>query len=123
MARNNIFPGDMLLKNFGVSRHGRAVFYDYDELCLVTDCHFRDWPQPTCYEEEMADGPWFYVGPGDVFPERFPQFLGLPAPQASALRAAHGDLFGAGWWRDLQARLAAGDYPDTPPYPDALKLA
>lgn len=123
MARNNIFPGDMLLKNFGVSRHGRAVFYDYDELCLVTDCHFRDWPKASTYEEEIAGEPWFYVGPKDVFPERFPQFLGLPDPLAKALKATHGELFNAAWWRDLQARFAAGDYPDTPPYPDALKLA
>lgn len=123
MARNNIFPGDMLLKNFGVSRHGRAVFYDYDELCLVTDCNFRDWPKPSCYEEEIADSPWFYVAPKDVFPERFPQFLGLPAPLAKSLHATHGDLFNAQWWRDLQTRLKSGDYPDTPPYPDALRLA
>ena len=123
MARNNIFPGDMLLKNFGVSRHGRAVFYDYDEVCLVTDCNFRDYPQPTCYEEEMSDGPWFYVGPKDVFPERFPQFLGLPPEQARALKAVHGELFRAQWWRDLQAKLRDGDYPDTPPYPDSLRLA
>ncbi len=123
MARNNIFPGDMLLKNFGVSRHGRAVFYDYDELCLVTDCHFRDWPRAQTYEEEIADEPWFHVGPDDVFPERFPQFLGLPAPLSRALQATHGELFQPRWWRDLQARLARGDYPDTPPYPDALKLA
>lgn len=123
MARNNIFPGDMLLKNFGVSRHGRAVFYDYDELCLITDCNFRDYPKPASAEEEMADGPWFYVGPRDVFPEKFPQFLGLPAPLSKALQAVHADLFRPQWWRDLQARLREGDYPDTPPYPDALKLA
>ena len=122
MARNNIFPGDMLLKNFGVSRHGRAVFYDYDEVCLVTDCHFRDYPEPTCYEEEMSDGPWFYVGPKDVFPERFPQFLGLPTEQAHALKVKHGDLFRAQWWRELQAELQAGEYPDTPPYPESLRL-
>ncbi|WP_193225096.1 isocitrate dehydrogenase kinase/phosphatase-domain containing protein, partial [Mycobacterium tuberculosis] len=60
MARNNIFPGDMLPKNFGVSRHGRAVFYDYDELCLVSDCVFRAWPQPRTPEEAMADEPWFH---------------------------------------------------------------
>ncbi len=123
MARNNIFPGDMLLKNFGVSRHGRVVFYDYDELRLVTDCRFRDWPQATTYEEQMADAPWFHVDAGDVFPERFPQFLGLPEMQAKALQAAHGDLFRPDWWRDLQSHLAAGDYPDTPPYPDTLRLA
>ena len=123
MARNNIFPGDMLLKNFGMSRHGRAVFYDYDEVCLVTDCNFRDYPEATSYEEEMSDGPWFYVGPKDVFPERFPQFLGLPAEQAAALKAVHGDLFRAQWWRDLQAKLREGEYPDTPPYPDGLRLA
>jgi isocitrate dehydrogenase kinase/phosphatase len=113
----------MLLKNFGVSRHGRVVFYDYDELRLVTDCRFRDWPQATTYEEQMADAPWFHVDAGDVFPERFPQFLGLPEMQAKALKAAHGDLFLPAWWRDLQSHLAAGDYPDTPPYPDTLRLA
>ncbi len=123
MARNNIFPGDMLLKNFGVSRHGRVVFYDYDELCLLTDCQFRDLPQPTSYEEEVADGPWFYVGPHDVFPEQFPRFLGLPPPLAALLHTAHGELFRAQWWRDLRTRLQAGDYPDTPPYPEGLKLA
>ena len=123
MARNNIFPGDMLQKNFGVSRHGRAVFYDYDELCPITECNFRDYPQAQTAEETMADGPWFYVGPGDVFPEKFPQFLGLPAPLSKALQAVHADLFRPHWWRDLQARLREGDYPDTPPYPYALRLA
>ena len=123
MARNNIFPGDMLLKNFGVSRHGRAVFYDYDELCLITECNFRDYPQASSAEEAMADAPWFHVDPHDVFPEQFTQFLGLPAPLSKALQAAHPELFRPQWWRDLQARLRAGDYPDTPPYPEALKLA
>ena len=87
MARNNIFPGDMLPKNFGVSRHGRAVFYDYDELCLVSDCVFRAWPQPRTPEEAMADEPWFHVGPRDVFPERFGPFMGLPASELAAVRA------------------------------------
>ncbi|WP_411833532.1 bifunctional isocitrate dehydrogenase kinase/phosphatase [Pseudoxanthomonas mexicana] len=123
MACNDIFPGDMLLKNFGVSRHGRAVFYDYDEIRPVTGCEFRDWPQPGCHEERMAAEPWFHVGPDDVFPERFRLFLGLPAPLARALEAAHGELFDPAWWRDLQARLRAGDWPDTPPYPPSLRLA
>lgn len=123
MARNNIFPGDMLLKNFGITRHQRAVFYDYDELCLVTDCEFRDWPQPTNYEEQMAAEPWFHVGPHDVFPTRFPLFMGLPAPMLEAVRQHHGELFDPQWWRDLQARLREDDYPDTPPYAERLRLA
>jgi isocitrate dehydrogenase kinase/phosphatase len=123
MARNNIFPGDMLLKNFGITRHQRAVFYDYDELCLITDCEFRDWPQPTTYEEQMAAEPWFHVGPHDVFPERFPLFMGLPAQMLEAVRTHHGELFDPRWWRDLQARLREDDYPDTPPYADRLRLA
>ncbi|KAF1712351.1 bifunctional isocitrate dehydrogenase kinase/phosphatase [Pseudoxanthomonas kalamensis DSM 18571] len=123
MACNNIFPGDMLLKNFGVSRHGRAVFYDYDELCMITDCNFREYPKATTMEEALADEPWFQVDPGDVFPEKFPQFLGLPAAQAKALQAVHGDLFRVEWWQALQARLRVGDYPDTPPYPDSMRLA
>ena len=69
LARSNIFPGDLLLKNFGVTRHGRVIFYDYDELCLVTDCVFRDMPKARDADEEMAAEPWFYVGEADVFPE------------------------------------------------------
>ena len=123
MARNNIFPGDMLLKNFGVSRHGRAVFYDYDELCRVSDCNFRDWPQPRSDEEAMAAEPWFHVAPGDVFPERFPLFMGLPKPLLEAVREAHGELFDPQWWRNLQAAFARGEFPDNPPYPRMLRLA
>ncbi|MGH8036236.1 MAG: bifunctional isocitrate dehydrogenase kinase/phosphatase [Stenotrophomonas sp.] len=123
MARNNIFPGDMLPKNFGVSRHGRAVFYDYDELCLVSDCVFRAWPQPRNADEAMSDEPWFHVGPRDVFPERFAPFMGLPAAELAAVREHHGHLFDPQWWQGLQARFAAGDYPDTPPYAARHRLA
>src|SRR3546814_8159670 len=70
LARSNLFPGDLLLKNFGVSRSGRVVFYDYDELCLVTECRFRKLPIARHHEEEIADGAWFHVGEHDVFPER-----------------------------------------------------
>ena len=69
LADADIFPGDLLLKNFGVTRHGRVIFYDYDELCALSDCVFRDLPVPRTYEEETSGEPWFYVGPSDVFPE------------------------------------------------------
>lgn len=123
MARNNIFPGDMLPKNFGVSRHGRAVFYDYDEVCLVSDCHFLAWPTPRNDEEAMADEPWFHIGPRDVFPERFWMFMGLPPAELAAVREHHRHLFDPAWWQALQARFARGDYPDTPPYANEHRLA
>ena len=123
MASNNIFPGDMFPKNFGVSRHGRAVFYDYDELCLLTECNFRHWPAPRNEDEAMAAEPWFEVGPRDVFPERFPLFMGLPKPLLDAVTEAHGVLFDPAWWQALQAAFARGEQPDTPPYPAELRLA
>lgn len=123
MACNNIFPGDMLLKNFGVSRHGRAVFYDYDELCLVTDCNFRTWPVPRNHEEALASEPWFHVAANDVFPERFPLFMGLPRPLMEAVRETHGELFDPAWWQGLQVQFRHGEFPDTPPYPRALRIA
>lgn len=123
MARNNIFPGDMLPKNFGVSRHGRAVFYDYDELSLLTDCVFRPWPQPRNDEEAIADEPWFHVGPHDVFPERFAPFMGLPSAELTAVREHFGHLFDPTWWQGLQAGFAAGIYPDSPPYAGQHRLA
>ena len=113
----------MLLKNFGVSRHRRVVFYDYDEIRSVGECRFREWPQAQTYDEQIASEPWFHVAPEDVFPERFPMFMGLPGPLAAALKTVHGQLFRPQWWWQLQAQLRSGEWPDTPPYPDALKLA
>ena len=84
LAATNIFPGDMLLKNFGVTRHGRVVFYDYDELCPVTDCNFREMPPAQEFDEEFGSEPWFYVGPNDIFPEEFILFMGLAGDQRDA---------------------------------------
>ncbi len=66
----NIFPGDMLYKNFGVTKHGRVVFYDYDEIEYITDCNFRKIPAPRHEEDEMSAEPWYPVAKNDVFPEQ-----------------------------------------------------
>ena len=94
LARSNIFPGDMLLKNFGVTRHGRIVFYDYDELAVLTDCRFREVPRARYDDEEMSGEPWFFVGENDVFPEEFLPFLGLQGEPREAFLARHSDLLG-----------------------------
>jgi len=122
LARSNIFPGDLLLKNFGATRHGRAIFYDYDELCLVSDCRFRHLPEPRNDEEEMHHGAWYYVADNDVFPEQFPRFLGMTPAQREALLHAHGEIFDVRWWQELQARNRAGSFVDVPPYPESLRL-
>jgi len=116
LAATNTFPGDLLLKNFGVTRTGRVIFYDYDELCLVTDCNFRDMPLPREGEEEIAGEPWFYVGDDDVFPEEFLPFLGLPDGLKRAFLSAHGELLTAAWWRGIQERHRSGEIVDIFPY-------
>lgn len=122
LARSNIFPGDLLLKNFGVTRNRRAIFYDYDELCLVSECRFRRLPTATSDEEDMHHGAWYHVNANDVFPEQFPRFLGLTPTQQQALLAAHGEIFDVRWWLDLQEQLAAGTQYDVPPYPESIRL-
>jgi isocitrate dehydrogenase kinase/phosphatase len=122
LAATNIFPGDMLLKNFGVTRHGRVVFYDYDELCLLTDCQFRELPAPRDFEEEFASEPWFSVGPNDVFPEEFIHFLGLAGDQLAAFLEIHADLLTVGSWRVIQARQRAGEVIDILPYRPSRRL-
>ena len=116
LANTNIFPGDLLPKNFGVTRHGRVIFYDYDELCRVTDCHFRDLPRPTNPEDEMRAEAWFYVGEQDVFPETFISFLAFDAAQRAALLRAHGEIFTAAYWRQVQRRLSDGEVLEVLPY-------
>ncbi|MEA3132745.1 MAG: isocitrate dehydrogenase kinase/phosphatase [Gammaproteobacteria bacterium] len=103
LAASNVFPGDLLLKNFGVTSHRRVIFYDYDELCLVTDCVFRDLPQPSCEEEETSAEPWFHCGPHDVFPEQWLPFLSIPAALREVFLQHHADLLTASWWRSQPA--------------------
>jgi isocitrate dehydrogenase kinase/phosphatase len=122
LAANNVFPGDLLLKNFGVSRHGRVIFYDYDEICLLSDCNFRRMPVARTLEDEMSAEPWYYVGERDIFPEELWRFLGLPADQLDVLLAHHGDLFTADFWQRMQAAHAEGQLPDIYPYPEARRL-
>jgi isocitrate dehydrogenase kinase/phosphatase len=123
LAAANVFPGDMLLKNFGVSRHGRLIFYDYDELCPLTDCNFRALPQPANEEEEMAVEPWFSVDDRDVFPEEFAPFLGLKGELLRLFLDEHGELLRPGFWQVMQARIRAGEVLEILPYPEARRLA
>lgn len=120
LALSNIFPGDLLLKNFGVTRHGRVIFYDYDELCLVTDCNFRDMPRAHTLEEEMQADAWFYVGENDVFPEQFISFLGLEPQHLEVFLEAHGDLLTADFWRGMKKRHRAGEVLEVLPYRRSL---
>jgi isocitrate dehydrogenase kinase/phosphatase len=116
LAASNIFPGDLLTKNFGVTRHGRVVFYDYDELCFLKDCNFRKLPEARNPEEEVAAEPWFSVREGDIFPEEFLQFLALPKPALSALLEHHREIFKPDFWRAIQCQICAGEIPEVFPY-------
>ncbi len=122
LAGTNIFPGDMLLKNFGVTRNGRLVFYDYDELCLLTDCRFRELPAARGGDEEVAGEPWYFVDERDVFPEEFRAFLGLRGPLLQVFLSAHGDLLTPRWWRHMQERVLGGEVIDVYPYRPSHRL-
>jgi len=122
LAASNIFAGDLLTKNFGLTSRGRVVFYDYDELCLLTDCNFRNLPQSRSYEEELSAEPWFSVRDGDIFPEEFPNFLSFPESARATLFERHGDLFHPDFWRGVQEKLRAGDPPEIPPYAPGRRL-
>ncbi len=118
----NIFPGDMLWKNFGVTRHGKVVFYDYDEIEYITDCNFRHVPTPRNEEEEMSGEVWYSVGPKDVFPETFGPFL-LGNPQVrEVFMAHHAELLDAGFWQAQKARILAGHVHDVFPYEPAKRF-
>ena len=112
----NIFPGDMLWKNFGITRHGKVVFYDYDEIEYITDCNFRQVPEPRNEEEEMSGEIWYSVAKGDVFPETFgPFLLGNPKVRAEFMKH-HADLLEPTFWQQHKERIAAGHVHDVFPY-------
>jgi isocitrate dehydrogenase kinase/phosphatase len=122
MAAANIFPGDMLLKNFGVTRHGRVVFYDYDEICPLLECNFRRIPPPRNEEEEMASQPWYTVGPNDIFPEEFRLFFSGNQRAREIFDELHSELYDAAFWQGLQARIRDGHVEDFFPYRRKLRF-
>lgn len=118
----NIFPGDLLLKNFGVTRHGRVALYDYDELVELTSVSFRDIPEAERPEDEMSAEPWFAVGAHDVFPEEFARFLGLPEKLRRYLVETYPEIFTGSWWRQMQERVRTGKIREFAPYPPERRL-
>ncbi|MGM0937712.1 MAG: bifunctional isocitrate dehydrogenase kinase/phosphatase [Pseudomonadota bacterium] len=122
LAAANIFPGDMLFKNFGVTRHGRVIFYDYDEICYMSEVNFRQIPEPMYPEQELSSEPWYSVGENDVFPEEFPQFLCQDPKIRSYLQQKHADLFTAQYWQGLQERIRNGHIEDVYAYHEELRF-
>jgi len=122
MAAVNIFAGDLLFKNFGVTRFGRVVFYDYDEIEYLTACNFRRIPPPPAGYDDMSEDVWYPVAPNDVFPEEFATFLLTDAGVRADFIAAHADLLDAEWWQAAQRKLATGELPEVLSYPESLRF-
>jgi isocitrate dehydrogenase kinase/phosphatase len=116
LASANIFPGDMLLKNFGVTRHGRVVFYDYDEIVPLTECNFRIIPEPRTEQEELASRPWYTVRPNDIFPEEFRLFFSGNQRARKVFDQMHSEIYEASFWTGLQDKINAGHIEDFFPY-------
>jgi isocitrate dehydrogenase kinase/phosphatase len=122
LAAANIFPGDMLLKNFGVTRHGRVVFYDYDEIVPLLDCNFRVIPEPRNELEELASTPWYNVGPNDIFPEEFRLFFSGNQRARKVFDSMHSDIYQASFWTGVQDKIRAGYVDDFFPYRRKLRF-
>lgn len=122
LAEANIFPGDLLLKNFGLTGRGRVVFYDYDEISLLTEVSFRRLPSARDEAEESSAEPWFHVGARDVFPEEFLRFLFPPGRLRDLFVEMHGDLLDPAWWIARQAEIRSGRQPDFIPFPEEVRL-
>ncbi|OUT99539.1 MAG: bifunctional isocitrate dehydrogenase kinase/phosphatase [Betaproteobacteria bacterium TMED41] len=118
----NIFPGDLLYKNFGLTKHGRVVFYDYDEIQYITDCNFRRLPPPRTPEDELSEEPWYKVGPNDVFPEEFETFLLTQHRINRAFKKYHAELLSPEFWTNQQKRIEEGFFDDVFPYPNEQRF-
>ncbi|MEE9320594.1 MAG: bifunctional isocitrate dehydrogenase kinase/phosphatase [Granulosicoccus sp.] len=122
LAGADIFPGDMMLKNFGVTRHGRVVFYDYDEICYMHECNFRKIPPTPEWMDETTSEPWYSVRAEDVFPESFAAYFFSSAEDKETFRRQHGDLTTADFWKEQQQLIESDSRTDVFPYPDAARL-
>ena len=123
LAAVNIFAGDLLFKNFGVTRFGRVVFYDYDEIEYLADCNFRRIPSPPPGWDDMSGDVWYGVGKNDIFPEEFATFLLTDARIRECFLAAHAELLGASWWQAMQDEIRTGRQIEVLSYPASERFA
>ena len=122
LAAINIFAGDLLFKNFGVTRYGRVVFYDYDEIEYLTDCRFRTIPATPAGVDDTSNEVWYPVGPRDIFPEEFATFLLTDPAVRQAFLAFHADLLDARWWRAMQDANRDGRQIEVLSYPESIRF-
>lgn len=122
LAEANIFPGDLLLKNFGVTNNCRVIFYDYDEIELMEDCNFRVIPPPQNAQQMMASEPWYSINEHDVFPEEFLLFVSSRPERRKLFLKHHKDLLDANYWRGVQERIREGNFGDVFPYSQAIRF-
>jgi isocitrate dehydrogenase kinase/phosphatase len=123
LAAVNIFAGDLLFKNFGVTRFGRVVFYDYDEIEYLVDCNFRKIPAPPPGWDDMSEDVWYGVGAHDVFPEEFATFLLTDPRTRDCFMATHAELLDAAWWQAMQREIRTGRLVEVLSYPDSARFA
>jgi isocitrate dehydrogenase kinase/phosphatase len=122
LAKANIFPGDMMTKNFGVTRQNRVIFYDYDEIEFLVDMNFRVKPKPTNYEEIYASEPWYDIGPQDVFPEDFKRFMIGRQDVKQHFFEVHRNLFDPAHWNSIKQKIQKGELLHAFPYPKSMRF-
>ncbi|MEM5531564.1 bifunctional isocitrate dehydrogenase kinase/phosphatase [Pseudoalteromonas arctica] len=122
LAGANIFPGDMLMKNFGVTRWGRVVFYDFDEICSLTDCNFREVPQTQNALEELSSNSYFDIAENDIFPSQFKVFFSANEIAFNYFNNEHSNLFLATFWQGCQQQVHNGFLPDVYPYKQSWRF-
>ncbi|MFN0097734.1 MAG: bifunctional isocitrate dehydrogenase kinase/phosphatase [Gemmatimonadaceae bacterium] len=123
LAAAGIFPGDLFCKNFGVTQSGRVVFYDYDEVALLGELHFREFVAARDELDELSAEPWYSVGPSDVFPAEWPKFLFAPGRDRELFMKDFPELTTARWWTERQEDLRRGVVPDVLPYPTEMRFS
>src|SRR5690606_26291118 len=122
LAQANIFPGDMMTKNFGLTRQKRVIFYDYDEIEFLTDLNFRDKPKAESYDQIYASEPWYDIGDKDVFPEDFKRFMIGREDVKEYFFKYHEQLFDPSFWRGIQNRIRSGEFIHAFPYPESIRF-
>lgn len=122
LAQANIFPGDMMTKNFGLTRQKRVIFYDYDEIEFLEEMNFREKPKAENYEQIYASEPWYEIKKNDVFPEDFRRWMIGRSDLKPHFLDYHKDLFDPGYWQSLQHRILNGELIHAFPYPEEIRF-